>query len=148
MDCVKSILAAGLGLVDVMMPNLDGLTLAKAIKAYKDTKSIPLIFLTAKGDTMSMIEGINVGAKYYVTKPFQMDDLLSKVEKVLDSKGHRMWGGRLCWSSSGRARGSQQTADHFNSADSWIAEFFIEAFKGTLGLRCSSSVSGQSSTVR
>jgi len=77
-------------LVDVMMPNLDGLTLAKAIKAHKETKAIPVIFLTAKGDTRSMIEGINVGAKYYVTKPFQMDDLLSKVAKVLDTKGHRM----------------------------------------------------------
>ena len=77
-------------IADVMMPNLDGLTLVKALKGTRETKPIPVIFLTAKGDTMSMIEGINVGAKYYVTKPFQMDDLLEKVGKVLGDKGHRM----------------------------------------------------------
>ncbi|MEE2789181.1 MAG: response regulator [Myxococcota bacterium] len=77
-------------ITDVMMPNLDGLTLTKALKRHRDTKAIPVIFLTAKGDARSMIEGINVGAKYYVTKPFQMDDLLSKVAKVIGDKGHRM----------------------------------------------------------
>jgi DNA-binding response OmpR family regulator len=77
-------------IADVMMPNLDGLTLVKALKNFRETKAIPVIFLTAKGDTMSMIEGINVGAKYYVTKPFQMDDLLDKVGKVLGDKGHRL----------------------------------------------------------
>ena len=77
-------------IADVMMPNLDGLTLTKALKNNRETKAIPVIFLTAKGDTRSMIEGINVGAKYYVTKPFQMEDLLAKVDKVLDDKGHRL----------------------------------------------------------
>ncbi len=74
-------------IVDVMMPNLDGLTFTKALKTRAETKSIPVIFLTARGDPKSMIEGINVGAKSYVTKPFQMDDLLSKVGKVLNEKG-------------------------------------------------------------
>ena len=77
-------------ITDVMMPNLDGLTLVKALKRHKETKAIPVIFLTAKGDARSMIEGINVGAKYYVPKPFQMDDLLSKVGKVLGDRGLRM----------------------------------------------------------
>ena len=74
-------------IVDVMMPNLDGLTFTKALKTRVETKGIPVIFLTARGDPKSMIEGINVGAKSYVTKPFQMDDLLSKVGKVLNEKG-------------------------------------------------------------
>ncbi len=73
-------------IADVMMPNLDGLTLVKALKKFKETKSVPVIFLTAKGDARSMIEGINVGAKYYVTKPFQMDDLMSKVGKVFGGR--------------------------------------------------------------
>ena len=77
-------------ITDVMMPNLDGLTLVKALKRHRETKAIPVIFLTAKGDARSMIEGINVGAKYYVPKPFQMDDLLSKVGKVLGDRGLRM----------------------------------------------------------
>jgi DNA-binding response OmpR family regulator len=42
-----------------------------------------VIFLTAKNDPRSVVEGINVGAKYYVTKPFALDELLSKIEKAL-----------------------------------------------------------------
>lgn len=69
--------------VDIMMPRVDGMTFVRAIKGHTDTKPIPVIFLTAKNDPRSMIEGINVGAKFYVTKPFQMDELVSKIEKAL-----------------------------------------------------------------
>lgn len=69
--------------VDIMMPRVDGMTFVRAIKGHSDTKPIPVIFLTAKNDPRSMIEGINVGAKFYVTKPFQMDELVSKIEKAL-----------------------------------------------------------------
>ena len=68
---------------DVMMPNLDGMGFVKAIKAHGGTQKIPVIFLTAKTDPRSMIDGINVGARFYVTKPFQIDDLLSKIKRAL-----------------------------------------------------------------
>ena len=71
---------------DVMMPNLDGIEFVKAIKNNNVTNRIPVIFLTAKTDPRSMIEGINVGARFYVTKPFQIDDLLSKVRRALSGK--------------------------------------------------------------
>lgn len=78
-------------IVDVMMPILDGLTFTKALKNRRETRGIPVIFLTAKSDPHTMIEGINVGAKFYVTKPFQIEDVLSKVRRVLEEKGgHRM----------------------------------------------------------
>ena len=77
-------------IVDVMMPNLDGITFTRALKNRRETRGIPVIFLTAKSDPHSMIEGINVGAKYYVTKPFQIEDITSKVRKVLGDKGHRL----------------------------------------------------------
>ncbi|MEZ4466770.1 MAG: response regulator [bacterium] len=78
-------------IADVIMPELDGLTFVKALKTQKETKAIPVIFLTAKNDPLSMIEGINVGAKFYVTKPFQSEDLLAKVNKVLGERaGHRL----------------------------------------------------------
>jgi two-component system, OmpR family, alkaline phosphatase synthesis response regulator PhoP len=70
-------------IADIMMPRLDGLTFARAIKTHDQTKSIPIIFLTARGDPRSMIEGINVGARYYLTKPFSIEDLVSKVKKAL-----------------------------------------------------------------
>lgn len=74
-------------IADMMMPRLDGMTFVKAIKGHRETKQIPVIFLTAKSDPKSMIEGINVGARFYVTKPFQIDDLVSKVQKALKVAG-------------------------------------------------------------
>ncbi len=71
---------------DVMMPNLDGVEFVKAIKGNTLTQKIPVIFLTAKTDPRSMIEGINVGARFYVTKPFQIDDLLSKIRRALTGR--------------------------------------------------------------
>ena len=70
-------------IADIMMPRLDGLTFARAIKKHDETKAIPIIFLTALGDPRSMIEGINVGARYYLTKPFSLEDLVNKVKKAL-----------------------------------------------------------------
>ena len=71
---------------DVMMPNLDGMEFVKAIKGHDETQRIPIIFLTAKTDPRSMIDGINVGARFYVTKPFQLDDLLGKIQRALGTK--------------------------------------------------------------
>jgi DNA-binding response OmpR family regulator len=70
-------------IADIMMPRLDGMTFVKAIKSNANTRSVPVIFLTAKSDPRSVVEGINVGAKYYVTKPFALDELLGKIEKAL-----------------------------------------------------------------
>lgn len=72
-----------LAIVDIMIPRLDGLTFVEAIKSRDDTKSIPVIFLTSKNDPGTMTQGIRVGAKYYVTKPFRMEDLLAKVRRAL-----------------------------------------------------------------
>ncbi len=69
-------------IADIMMPRLDGMTFVKAIKNNASTRSVPVIFLTAKNDPRSVVEGINVGAKYYVTKPFSLDELLSKIQKA------------------------------------------------------------------
>ena len=70
-------------IVDVMMPRLDGMTFVKAIKSHETTKPVPVIFLTANNDPKSMIAGINLGAKHYITKPFQLDELLTKIDKAI-----------------------------------------------------------------
>ncbi|MEX1361750.1 MAG: response regulator transcription factor [Nannocystaceae bacterium] len=69
-------------IVDIMMPRLDGMTFVKAIKGNAATRPIPVIFLTANNDPKTMIAGINLGAKHYITKPFAIDELLGKVAKV------------------------------------------------------------------
>ena len=70
-------------IVDIMMPELDGLSLVRALRSQSSTKNIPVIFVTAKTDTRTIAEGISAGAKYYVTKPFVIEDLLAKVRRAI-----------------------------------------------------------------
>jgi DNA-binding response OmpR family regulator len=70
-------------LLDVMMPGLDGYATAQQIRMIPTLKNVSIIFLTAKGGAMDVVKGIQAGARFYVTKPFKMDDLLAKVRKAL-----------------------------------------------------------------
>lgn len=68
---------------DIMMPGIDGLTLARKVKAAPKTRSVPIVFLTAKTTPKDVIQGIQVGARQYITKPFKLNELLDKVKKIL-----------------------------------------------------------------
>jgi len=72
-------------LLDILMPNLDGLTSCRAIKTMKQTKDIPVIMLTAKGDTETIRAAFKAGANDYIVKPFGMDKVLNKIEEFLGS---------------------------------------------------------------
>jgi len=67
-------------LLDVMMPGIDGFETCRQIKANSKTQDIPIIFLTAKTETVDVVKGFKVGAVDYVTKPFQAEELLTRVE--------------------------------------------------------------------
>lgn len=67
-------------LLDVMMPVMDGWAVCKAIRAESQT---PIIMLTAKGTTDDKIQGLHAGADDYVTKPFEMREILARIEAVL-----------------------------------------------------------------
>ena len=68
---------------EVTTPRLGGMRLVKAIKNHEDTSGIPVILLTEKSDARSMIEGINVGAKFYVPKPCEYKSLSAKIKKAV-----------------------------------------------------------------
>ena len=68
---------------DVMMPKLDGLGLAKKMKADPKLANVPVIMLTAKSAPLDVIKGINAGARNYLTKPFKQQELVDKVKKIL-----------------------------------------------------------------
>jgi len=68
---------------DVMMPGMTGVQFAKQLKGTNEFKSVPIIFLTARTGALDVIEGINAGARHYITKPFNMKDLLDKVAKAM-----------------------------------------------------------------
>ncbi len=67
-------------LLDVMMPVMDGWAVCKAIRAESQT---PIIMLTAKGQTDDKIAGLKSGADDYITKPFEMREVLARIEAVL-----------------------------------------------------------------
>lgn len=72
-----------LALLDVMLPGKDGFELMDTMKAY----DIPVIYLTAKADVGSKIKGLRAGAEDYIVKPFEILELLVRVEKVLERTG-------------------------------------------------------------
>ncbi|MEK7481495.1 MAG: response regulator [Patescibacteria group bacterium] len=79
-------------LCDVMMPHLDGFALARALKFLSEKhgwRPTPIIFLTAKTDARAMIEGINVGAKFFLTKPFVIGNVLAKIARALGERSER-----------------------------------------------------------
>lgn len=71
-------------LLDIMMPDMDGLTLAKELKQIPSLATIPIIFLTAKSDIESKLEGLSLGALDYITKPFDFRELQVRIKTTID----------------------------------------------------------------
>ena len=71
-------------LLDVMMPVMDGWGVCRAIRAESQT---PIIMLTAKGETDDKVSGLKAGADDYITKPFEMREVLARMEAVLRRTG-------------------------------------------------------------
>ena len=70
-------------LLDIMMPGMDGLSVAHRLKTLPELKRVPIIFLSAKDGPMDVIKGIQAGARSYITKPFKLEDLTAKVDRAL-----------------------------------------------------------------
>ena len=72
-------------LLDLMLPVMDGWAVCRAIRAESKT---PVIMLTAKGETEDKVSGLKQGADDYITKPFEMPELLARIEAVLRRSGN------------------------------------------------------------
>lgn len=70
-------------LLDIMMPELDGFETCRRIKANEATRDIPVIFITARNEMESVVAGFRAGGVDYVVKPFQADEVLSRVKTHL-----------------------------------------------------------------
>ncbi len=70
-------------LLDVMLPQEDGLSILKKIRSDKHTKKLPVIILTAKSDEYDKVKGFDLGADDYVPKPFGMMELVARIKAVL-----------------------------------------------------------------
>ena len=70
-------------LLDIMLPNEDGITILKKLKNDSATKELPVIMLTAKGSEYDRVKGLDLGADDYITKPFSVLELISRIKAVL-----------------------------------------------------------------
>ena len=98
--------------LDVMLPGIDGIELLRRIRANTALKQIPIVMATAKGSEYDRIQGLDLGADYYLTKPFGVMELISCVKAVLRRCGAEDEKGTL------NACGiSMNTLEHTVSAD-------------------------------
>ncbi len=70
-------------LLDIMMPGIDGFETCRRLKADPPTQDIPIIFMSALSDTLDKVKGFQTGAVDYITKPFQHEEVLSRIETHL-----------------------------------------------------------------
>lgn len=70
-------------LLDVMMPDMDGIEVCQRLQANEETRSIPVIFITARTSKEGKLEGLGVGAVDYITKPIDLDETVARVQTQL-----------------------------------------------------------------
>ncbi len=73
----------GLVLLDLMLPGVDGLDVARQLKSDPATRRVPIIILTAKGEEVDVVSGLEIGADDYVPKPFSPRVLIARIRAVL-----------------------------------------------------------------
>ena len=83
MDEQLKIAVPELFILDIMLPGEDGLSILKRLRGQENTQKIPAIMLTAKGTELDKVRGLDLGADDYLTKPFGILELISRVRAVL-----------------------------------------------------------------
>jgi two-component system, OmpR family, response regulator RpaA len=70
-------------MLDLMLPKVDGFTICQRLRRDERTANVPVIMLTALGQTQDKVEGFNAGADDYLTKPFELEEMLARVRALL-----------------------------------------------------------------
>ncbi|MBM7606324.1 DNA-binding response OmpR family regulator [Metabacillus crassostreae] len=105
-------------LLDVMLPGLSGIELLRRIRA-KDTNT-PVILLTAKGSVEDKVSGLDLGANDYITKPFQIEELLARIRAVLRMRSVQPVKGDSHedeWLTAGELKLNEKTREVFRGDD-------------------------------
>jgi DNA-binding response OmpR family regulator len=75
--------APALFLLDVMVPEIDGISVCRAVRAHERLRDVPIIFLTARAEESDRVRGLELGADDYITKPFSPRELVARIRAVL-----------------------------------------------------------------
>jgi len=73
-------------ILDVMMPQIDGIAVCKKLRKIEDTAEIPILFLSALGRDTDVMDGLMAGGDGYIVKPFDTDHLLTAIENLIKKK--------------------------------------------------------------
>lgn len=101
-------------LSDVMMPNLDGLGLVRALRQQDETRAIPLILLSARAGDDPTVDGLSVGADDYLVKPFSARELLARVRTQLTMA-------RIRREAARQARSEKELRAELKARDEWLS---------------------------
>lgn len=69
-------------LLDLMLPNINGLEICERLRAFPPTAKLPIIMITAKGEESDVVRGLHLGADDYVIKPFKVNELMARIQAV------------------------------------------------------------------
>jgi two-component system sensor histidine kinase/response regulator len=116
-------------LLDISMPNMDGYEVCERLKADNSTQHIPIVFLTAKVESDDIIKGFEAGGADYITKPFNLLELLSRVNAHLELKNRhdklRLMNSKLVDSVKKRTTQLMQANERLSKLDKTKNEFLI-----------------------
>ena len=98
-------------LLDIMLPDEDGYSILSKLKKDSHTQDVPVIMLTAKSSELDKVSGLEMGADDYITKPFGVMELLSRIKAVLRRAGKQN-AERHRQKEAGRAAQTELHADH------------------------------------
>ena len=82
LECLEN-LTPDMIICDVMMPEMDGYSFVKNVRENSKTSWIPVLFLSAKGQSQDRVKGLSTGADVYMVKPFEPEELVAQVESSL-----------------------------------------------------------------
>ncbi len=125
-------------LLDIMMPGMDGFEVCEKLKSDVETKHIPVIFLTAKTNTEDIVRGFQVGGVDYVSKPFNGEELLARIQTHIEIKVLR--GLLPICSTCDKIRDDE---GYWHSIENYIASHADILFSHSLCTVCSEKLYGE-----
>lgn len=111
-------------LLDISMPDMDGYELCSRLKEAEQTRAVPVIFLSAQKETKGIVEGFRCGAVDYITKPFQLEEVVSRVETHIS----------LCEAKAALARRNQDLENALNQLKETQSQLVHSAKMASLGV--------------
>ena len=82
-------------ILDLMLPGIQGMELCRILRSDPKTETVPIIMLTAKGEEVDRVLGLEMGADDYITKPFSPRELIARIRAVLRRTGEKSQGGKV-----------------------------------------------------